>query len=404
MRPFAIQIEGLTKTFRSMRGRVEVLTGVDLDVEPGEFFVLLGPSGCGKSTLLNLIAGLEYPTQGRIHLGDRTVADARQGIFLDPFRRQIAMVFQSYALYPHMTVEQNIAFPLTNQKPRPSRKEIAERVRRTAERLRIGSLLDRKPAELSGGQRQRVAIGRALVREPRVLLMDEPLSNLDARLRLEMRAQLKELQRSLGITTVYVTHDQIEAMTLGDRMAVLHGGTIQQCGPPTEIYDRPANIFVARFVGSPPMNLLRGRLIASPGTGIPSRFEAPGLKLDLARLSHPSEPVSPSSALGPLPRPAHPTPVFLGIRPEHIRVLAPERGEIPPEGGEIPPERGKIRGKVRVVENLGTGFLLHVDIGKQDLLVLADCDPGEAPVGLNLDLERIHLFPDQAAERNLEAD
>jgi multiple sugar transport system ATP-binding protein len=224
------------------------VSDISLDVEDAELMVLVGPSGCGKSTLLRLVAGLEEPSSGTIAIGERIVNG------LSPQRRNVAMVFQNYALYPHKSVRQNLAFPL--QMMKISRDEIAERVRHVAGLLDLEALLDRRPAALSGGQRQRVAMGRALVREPLVFLMDEPLSNLDAKLRVQMRREIVSLQERLRTTTLYVTHDQIEAMTMGDRLAVLHEGRLQQVGTPGTIYDQPANLFVATFIGSPSMNLL----------------------------------------------------------------------------------------------------------------------------------------------------
>jgi len=249
-----ICLERVEKRF----GSVEVLRALDLEIRAGEFFTFLGPSGCGKSTLLNLIAGIESVDAGSIYFDEQRVNA------LAPAQRDVAMVFQSYALYPHMTVRENLAFPLKNK--RLVRTEIDAAVRRTAVQLGIESLLARKPRALSGGQRQRVALGRALVRTPRVFLLDEPLSNLDARLRLEMREELKRLHTELGITTVYVTHDQEEAMALSDRIALLNAGQVQQCATPAAIYTEPANLFVAGFIGSPPMSLLDGALCAGlPG-------------------------------------------------------------------------------------------------------------------------------------------
>ncbi|GAA3464425.1 ABC transporter ATP-binding protein [Saccharothrix longispora] len=228
------------------------VTNLDLDIHDGEFLVLVGPSGCGKTTALRMVAGLESISEGTIRIGDRVVNDV-------PSRdRDVAMVFQSYALYPHLNVFDNIAFGLTLRKM--PKKEIEQRVRRVARVLELADHLDRKPRNLSGGQRQRVAMGRAMVRAPQVFLMDEPLSNLDAKLRVQMRAQIARMQRDLGVTTVYVTHDQTEAMTLGDRVAVMKRGVLQQVGPPQELYDRPVNLFVAGFIGSPGMNLLTARL------------------------------------------------------------------------------------------------------------------------------------------------
>jgi multiple sugar transport system ATP-binding protein len=240
-----IRFEKVTKKF----GVLTVVRGLDLTVRDGEFFTFVGPSGCGKSTLLNMIAGLEPVSSGAISFDEAVVND------LSPKDRDVAMVFQSYALYPHLTVYENIAFPLRMKKERGD--VIESEVRRIAALLGIADLLSRKPKELSGGQRQRVALGRAIIRRPKVFLMDEPLSNLDARLRIETRVELKRLHRELGITTVYVTHDQAEAMSLSDRIAVLDRGEIQQCDAPLEIYAKPANTFVAGFIGSPPMNFIR---------------------------------------------------------------------------------------------------------------------------------------------------
>ena len=225
---------------------------LDLEVEDGEFLVLVGPSGCGKSTALRMVAGLETITSGTLHIGDRVVND------VEPKDRDIAFVFQNYALYPHMSVRQNIGFALKLR--RTPKNQIDEQVEKAAELLQLTEHLDRKPGELSGGQRQRVAMGRAIVRRPQVFLMDEPLSNLDAKLRVQMRAEISQLQRDLGVTTIYVTHDQVEAMTMGDRVAVLSEGVLQQVGTPQHLYDAPANLFVAAFIGSPQMNLLDGIL------------------------------------------------------------------------------------------------------------------------------------------------
>jgi multiple sugar transport system ATP-binding protein len=244
-----ISIERLTKVYG---GGVKAVDDVSLEVADGEFMVLVGPSGCGKSTLLRMIAGLEKVTTGRVRIGEDDVTT------LDPPDRDIAMVFQSYALYPHKTVRENLAFGLRRRKV--AKAEIDERVDRMGAMLGLGELMGRKPAALSGGQRQRVAMGRALVREPRAFLMDEPLSNLDAKLRTSMRGELARLHERLPTTTVYVTHDQVEAMTLGDRVAVLRDGVVQQCAPPQELFERPANVFVGAFIGSPAMNLVRAEL------------------------------------------------------------------------------------------------------------------------------------------------
>lgn len=250
----SLGIRNLRKTFPN---GVEVLKGIDLDITDGEFLILVGGSGCGKSTLLNMIAGLETVTEGEITIAGKRVND------LPPKDRDIAMVFQSYALYPSMSVRENIAFGLSLRKVPKAEQDAT--ITRVAKLLQIESLLDRKPAQLSGGQRQRVAMGRALAREPQIFLFDEPLSNLDAKLRVEMRSEIKRLHKRLGITTVYVTHDQIEAMTLGDKIAVMKDGIVQQFGSPDEIYNRPVNTFVASFMGSPPMNLIPATLAINDG-------------------------------------------------------------------------------------------------------------------------------------------
>ncbi len=241
-----LRFERIKKRFRD----VEIIKNLDLIIKDGEFFTFVGPSGCGKSTILNMMAGLEEVNEGKIYFDDTIVND------LSPRDRDVAMVFQSYALYPHMTVYENRAFPLRMKKTDKNKIEVE--VRQTASFLGLGDLLHRKPKELSGGQRQRVALGRAIIRKPKVFLMDEPLSNLDAKLRVEMRAELKRLHHELRITTVYVTHDQAEAMSLSERVAVLHQGEIQQCATPQDVYARPANLFVAEFMGSPAMNFMEG--------------------------------------------------------------------------------------------------------------------------------------------------
>ena len=294
-----LHIKGIRKAFGKGDKAVEVLKRIDIDVAPGEFLILVGPSGCGKSTLLNIIAGLEEPTEGELHIGGKNV------IGMPPAQRDIAMVFQSYALYPTMTVADNIGFALEMRKvPADVRKK---RIDEVAAMLQIGHLLDRRPAQLSGGQRQRVAMGRALARDPQLFLFDEPLSNLDAKLRVEMRAEIKRLHHVSGITTVYVTHDQIEAMTLGSRIAVMKDGILQQIGTPVEIYRTPVNTYVAGFIGSPTMNFINGRVEAAGANG---RFVFDGGSLDL-------------------PCPAGPE-VTLGQRPEHIHLAddAPWRGEV----------------------------------------------------------------------------
>jgi multiple sugar transport system ATP-binding protein len=250
-----VTFDEVTKRF----DRTTAVDGLSLEIADGEFLVLVGPSGCGKSTALRMLAGLEEITEGRILIGERVVNN------VSPAARDVAMVFQSYALYPHMTVYDNLAFSLRNLKvPKP---DIDERVRRAAEILEMADLLKRKPRQLSGGQRQRVALGRAIVREPAAFLMDEPLSNLDAALRVQTRAEILKLQRRLGTTTIYVTHDQVEAMTMGDRIAVMRAGVLQQVGTPEALYTRPRNVFVARFIGSPAMNIVPAEFVDGAGVG-----------------------------------------------------------------------------------------------------------------------------------------
>ena len=316
----AITLRRVTKSF----GPVHVIKGVDLAIEPNEFVVFVGPSGCGKSTLLRLIAGLEDITSGELLIGEEIVND------LPPAERGISMVFQSYALYPHMSVEENMAFGLKLAKVDP--KAAAERVQNAARILQITHLLDRKPKQLSGGQRQRVAIGRAIVRSPRVFLFDEPLSNLDAALRVQMRIEIAKLHHELDATMVYVTHDQVEAMTLADRIVVLEAGHVRQFGAPLELYQHPHNKFVAGFIGSPKMNFL-------PVTADGDRLTLPnGATLAVA---------APKSG----PRPAE-----LGIRPEHLR--ADGTGD------------ASIEGEVITIERLGAESYIYVDIGQDEPLVV----------------------------------
>ncbi|MDE2417409.1 MAG: ABC transporter ATP-binding protein [Burkholderiales bacterium] len=295
----SLEIAGIRKVFGKGAAAVEVLKKIDITVDPGEFLILVGPSGCGKSTLLNIIAGLEEPSEGALRIGGRDV------IGVAPAQRDIAMVFQSYALYPTMTVADNIGFALEMRKvPLEIR---TKRIHEVAAMLQIENLLDRRPSQLSGGQRQRVAMGRALARDPRLFLFDEPLSNLDAKLRVEMRAEIKRLHHVSGITSVYVTHDQIEAMTLGSRIAVMKDGILQQIGTPDEIYRTPVNTYVAGFIGSPMMNFIEGR---AEGAGEQGKFVFAGGSLDL-------------------PTPAG-REVVLGQRPEHIHLAddAAWRGEV----------------------------------------------------------------------------
>src|SRR5437667_1100446 len=301
------------------------LRELSLEVRDGEFLVLLGPSGCGKTTALRCIAGLDEATEGEIHIGERDVTR------LPPAARDVAMVFQNYALYPHLTVRENIAFALEVR--RVPRKEILRRVSEAAQRLGLAELLERRPAQLSSGQRQRVALGRAIVRAPQVFLFDEPLSNLDAKLRTEMRAELVKLHRELRATMIYVTQDQVEAMTMGQRIAVLHEGRLRQLGTPAELYERPADVFVARFVGHPGMNVLQGR-----GTRKRERTRA----------------VECGSLALPVALPQYDGEVQLGVRPEHVALC--------------PPDQGAGNADVLVVEPLGSETLVHLDAGGQPLV------------------------------------
>ena len=351
-------------------GSVKAVDDLSLDVENGEMLVLLGPSGCGKTTSLRMLAGLESITAGDIRIGDTVVN------VLPPRARDIAMVFQSYALYSHLTVFENLAYPLRVRKL--PKAEIDRRVRDVADVVQIGELLDRKPRELSGGQRQRVALGRAIIRRPAVFLMDEPLSNLDAKLRLHTRGELKRFQRELATTTIYVTHDQAEAMTLADRVAIMDRGVMQQVGPPREVYSKPASVFVAGFLGSPPMNLLDARLTSIAGS--------PALEIGGTAV-----PTSGGLAarLDTLPRDQN--EVILGVRPEEV-VMRREPGS-----GTIPAE-------VFVVEDLGNERLVTLDLGGQFVVARVPPDyPAEMGERLwfGFDPERAHLF-DPISQRRLE--
>jgi ABC-type sugar transport system ATPase subunit len=334
-----VAFEDVTKVYP---GAVVAVEGLSLEAADGEFLILVGPSGCGKTTALRMVAGLERISDGTIAIGDRVVND------VPPKDRDVAMVFQNYALYPHMTVEKNLAFGLRQR--RTSREEVRRRVDEVSRMLGLEELLQRRPGQLSGGQRQRVAMGRALVREPDVFLLDEPLSNLDAKLRVQMRSELKRLQVRLGVTTIYVTHDQVEAITLGERIAVLSDGVLQQVGPPQEVYDDPDNVFVASFIGSPPMNLLRGS--ATSG-----RVAVGDLVFD-----HPRVPNG---------------DVLVGIRPEGLRPVGRDHAG---SGFEL---------RVEVVEPLGDEVLVHgsveardadVRLGAGEATLLADADTDRGTV------------------------
>ncbi|MEP2027257.1 MAG: sn-glycerol-3-phosphate ABC transporter ATP-binding protein UgpC [Paracoccaceae bacterium] len=298
-----VKLENIRKSY----GKTEVIHGVDIDIKDGEFIVIVGPSGCGKSTLLRMVAGLETVTSGEIHIGDALVNEK------EPMDRDIAMVFQNYALYPHMSVFDNMAYGL--KIAGTSKTEIAERVAAAAKLLQIEPYLERRPRDLSGGQRQRVAMGRAIVRKPAVFLFDEPLSNLDAKLRVQMRLEIKQLQRRLGVTSLYVTHDQVEAMTLADRMVVMNGGRADQIGAPLDVYANPATEFVAGFIGSPPTNFLKAALIDSMPSGTAT----------------------------------------VGIRPEHIQFSDADR---------------KLKGKVLYTEALGAETLVHMELSDGGIITV----------------------------------
>ena len=350
----SVSIERVEKSF----GQTKVIHGVDVGIEDGEFCVLVGPSGCGKSTLLRMIAGLEEISGGRISIGDRVVND------VPPKERDIAMVFQNYALYPHMKVRENMAFALMLAKKPKS--EIDRRVNEASQILGLDPYLDRYPRQLSGGQRQRVAMGRAIVRDPQVFLFDEPLSNLDAKLRVQMRTEIKALHQRLKTTSIYVTHDQIEAMTMADKIVVMRDGIVEQAGTPLELYDHPANVFVAAFIGSPAMNLVRGT------------WSGGAVRI--------------GEALIPVARPmrvAEGQEVLLGMRPEHL----------------VPSDAGTLAAKVEVIEPTGADTMLMCTLGGQEITVVVrdrtPLKPGAA-VRLAPELDKLHVF-DAAGGKSLAA-
>jgi len=350
-----LSLKNLEKSF----GEAHIIKGIDLEVSEGEFVVFVGPSGCGKSTLLRMIAGLEEVSEGEITISDRVVND------LPPVQRGIAMVFQSYALYPHMTVYENIAFPLRVEKlPQP---EVDRRVSAAARVLQLESRLQQRPGTLSGGQRQRVAIGRAIVRQPKIFLFDEPLSNLDAALRSEMRIELMELHKRLGSTMIYVTHDQVEAMTMADKIVVLDAGTISQVGSPLQLYHKPDNLFVAGFIGSPKMNFINGTVTAADGeTAV----------IDIGELGTVSLPRQARAIAG--------QPATIGIRPEHLHL---GKGEV------------TLTVTPNIVEQLGIHTVTYSTLpGGENFIGLFEGDPS-VPEGQQLEvsfgLDQVHLF-DQA--------
>jgi ABC-type sugar transport system ATPase subunit len=353
--PTAIELRGVGKSF----GATRVLSGIDLEIQQGEFCVFVGPSGCGKSTLLRLIAGLESATAGELCIDGKRVNDVA------PSKRGIAMVFQSYALYPHMTVYQNLEFGL--QLARTQKQEADRRIRDAAKTLQIDHLLDRLPRQLSGGQRQRVAIGRALTRRPRIFLFDEPLSNLDAALRVTMRAELSKLHRQLAATMVYVTHDQVEAMTLADRLVVLNAGHVEQVGAPLDVYHRPRTRFAAGFLGSPRMNFIAGKVTELGDAGVAVELTGGGTV---------TAAVAPGGVQSG-------DAVTVGVRPEHIRILP---------AGDAP-----LSAAIQLIENLGDHVILHLDREQQDGgRVLVKLDRTSATegttVGFELPAAECHVF------------
>jgi len=359
----AVSLRNVRKLYSNGYSAVKDFT---LDIGDGEFVVFVGPSGCGKSTTLRMIAGLEDISGGTLEIGGRLVNH------LPPKARDISMVFQNYALYPHMSVRQNLAFAL--KLAGLAKAEVARRVEDAATILQLEPLLERKPRELSGGQRQRVALGRALVREPKVFLMDEPLSNLDAKLRVEMRASISKLHRRIGVTTIYVTHDQVEAMTMGDRIVVMKDGEIQQVATPIELYERPLNKFVGAFMGSPAMSFLAARYERGGFAGSGFTLATGKPALDRLALTEGQD-------------------VWLGIRPESLRIAS--------EGA------GNLRGIADVVEPLGAETIIGVAIGADDRLVARigghlDLRAG-TPIELSLDATKLHVF-DRTSERNLGLD
>jgi multiple sugar transport system ATP-binding protein len=341
---------------RKAFGSTNVLHGVSVDIRDGEFVILVGPSGCGKSTLLRMIAGLENISGGEIRIGERVVND------VPPKERDIAMVFQNYALYPHLTVRENMAFSMRIRGA--PRSEIDQRVNKAAQILGLAQLLDRYPRQLSGGQRQRVAMGRAIVRDPQVFLFDEPLSNLDAKLRVAMRTEIKALHQRLKTTTIYVTHDQIEAMTMADRIVVMHDGVVEQIGPPLELYDRPDNLFVAGFIGSPAMNFVPGKVRSNGHLVFATES---GLTIPLTG--------APAGTEG--------RPLILGIRPEHF--------DLAPDG---------MAAEVVVVEPTGSETLLAVRAGGQDLTCVLRERVSERPgETVSLRPNRVHFFDAETGRR-----
>ncbi len=347
-----VVVENLSKVFPP---NVKALDNVSFRIKPKEFFVILGPSGSGKTTLLRIIAGLEVPTKGKVIIGDRVVVDAEKGVYIEPKDRNIGMVFQNWALYPHMTAYENIAFPLRIK--RLPKDEIDRRVKEVAEALGIRDLLNRKPAHMSGGQQQRVALARALAKQPDVLLLDEPFSNLDARIRVTAREFVREIQKKLGITTILVTHDQADAFAVGDRIMVLRSGVIQQLGKPKELYDEPRNLFVANFIGDPPMNIIKvdlGNKIVQK-LNITKHTEINGHKY-----------------------------IYIGIRPDEAQAIADENSIL--------------KGYVRLIEYAGSRKYAKVEIAPNIALKVLASENIEEDMTVSIKIKKIHVF-DENGER-----
>jgi iron(III) transport system ATP-binding protein len=356
-----IRIMGLEKTFKAQHGKVDALKGINLEVSEGEFCVLLGPSGCGKTTTLRCVAGLERPDGGEIEIAGAFVSAPARKVYVPTEKRDLGMVFQSYAIWPHMNVFQNVAFPLTQGRKRYAKAEVTDKVRSALKRVQLDGLEDRPATDLSGGQQQRVAMARAMVTEPKILLMDEPLSNLDARLREQMRVELRKITKAIGVTTLYVTHDQAEALSLGDKVCVMNRGEILQTAKPDDIYVRPVNLFVAQFVGD--MNFVKGHV-----TG-PQRVECP---LGTLHINVPN-----GIAVG--------SKVSLAIRPEHVTPCPITNNS-----------RGAVRGRITSKNYLGDSALLELEIAGVTLLAKLAGDT-ELAVGqeatVDLPAHRWHLFP-----------
>jgi len=371
----SLTIKGLTKKY----GETAAVENLDLEVKDKEFVVLVGPSGCGKTTTLNAIAGLVEIDEGEIWFGDELVTSPERGISKIPQKRGVAMVFQDYAIYPHMTVFGNIAFPLEIRKV--NKREVEARVKKAAQLLEIEELLNRKPKALSGGQRQRIALGRAMVRDPKIFLLDEPLANLDAKLRVRARVELRKLQQELGVTAIFVTHDQVEAMTIGDRIAVMNDGHLEQMGAPAELYHNPTNRFVAGFIGSPSMNMLEGRL--------EQKNEA--LVIDLNFCAYEL-----SKRTRELMQKTTSSEVILGIRPENIVITKESKGRRPE-----PAEGNSFEATIVYIELTGKESNVHLEAGGSSLIAIRsstqDLRTGDK-VWLSFDEEKIHIFDQQSGK------